>query len=85
MDHPMGDGGRQIDFTRRLKLEFQGSRITSHAGLLRQAVFGRVAGHEDVNDADRLAHDPTGRAVVNRGGLDRLAASTSQLGRLQTG
>jgi hypothetical protein len=40
MDHPTDDGGRQIDFTRRLKLEFQGSRITSHAKLLRQAVFG---------------------------------------------
>jgi Transposase DDE domain group 1 len=33
-------------------------------GLLRQSVFGRLAGYENVNDADRLAHDPVMRAVV---------------------
>jgi hypothetical protein len=27
------------------------------AGLLRQPVFGRLAGYEDVNDAERLARD----------------------------
>jgi hypothetical protein len=27
------------------------------SGLLRQAVFGRLAGYEDVNDAERLARD----------------------------
>jgi hypothetical protein len=26
-------------------------------GMLRQAVFGRLAGYEDVNDAERLRHD----------------------------
>ena len=30
-------------------------------GLLRQSVFGRLAGHEDVNDAERLRHDPAMR------------------------
>ena len=30
-------------------------------GLLRQSVFGRLAGYEDVNDAERLRHDPTMR------------------------
>jgi hypothetical protein len=30
-------------------------------GLLRQSVFGRLAGYEDVNDADRLRHDPAMR------------------------
>ena len=34
------------------------------AGLLRQSVFGRLAGYEDVNDAERLSHDPAMRWVV---------------------
>ena len=33
-------------------------------GLLRQSVFGRLAGYEDVNDADRLCRDPAMRWVV---------------------
>jgi Transposase DDE domain group 1 len=53
-------------------------------GLLRQAVFGRLAGYEDLNDADRLARDPAMRAIVGREGLDRPAASTSQMGRFET-
>jgi hypothetical protein len=52
--------------------------------LFRQSVFGRLAGYEDVNDADRLAHDPAMRAVVDRHGRDRAAASTSQMGRFET-
>src|SRR3712207_2523273 len=61
-------------------------RKTRHllTGLLRRSVFGRLAGYEDVNDAERLTHDPATRAVVGRGGLDRLAASTSQMGRFET-
>jgi Transposase DDE domain group 1 len=123
MEHPAGESDNRalrVDFDRRLKLEFHGSRITSDAGLLayrelddalgltdlagdalsdgrrgkntrhlltgllRQSVFGRLAGYEDVNDADRLAHDPAMRAIVDRGGLDRKAASTSQMGRFET-
>jgi Transposase DDE domain group 1 len=53
-------------------------------GLLRQAVYGRLAGYEDVNDAERLARDPVMRAIVGREGMDRPAASTSQMGRLET-
>jgi Transposase DDE domain group 1 len=33
-------------------------------GLLRQSVFGRLAGYEDVTDAERLRHDPTMRWIV---------------------
>ncbi|MGH6969605.1 MAG: transposase, partial [Stellaceae bacterium] len=33
-------------------------------GLLRQAVFGRLAGYDDVNDADRLCRDPAMRWIV---------------------
>src|SRR5437660_9530208 len=33
------------------------------AGLFRQSVFGRLAGYEDVNDAERLRHDPALRSV----------------------
>src|SRR5918997_6991244 len=53
-------------------------------GLLRQAIYGRLAGYEDVNDAEQLARDPAMRAIVGREGLDRAAASSSQMGRLET-
>jgi len=33
-------------------------------GLFWQSVFGRLAGYEDVNDADQLALDPVMRQVV---------------------
>src|SRR3979409_2362923 len=33
-------------------------------GLLRQSVFGRLAGYEDVNDAERLCQDPAMRWIV---------------------
>jgi Transposase DDE domain group 1 len=35
-------------------------------GLFRQSVFGRLAGYEDVNDAEQLARDPAMRAIVGR-------------------
>jgi hypothetical protein len=53
-------------------------------GLIRQSVFGRLAGYEDVNDAERLACDPAMRAIVGREGLHRAAASSSLMGRLET-
>src|SRR5674476_345919 len=33
-------------------------------GLLRQSVFGRLAGYDDVNDAERLRHDPAHRRIM---------------------
>ena len=53
-------------------------------GLLRQSVYGRLAGYEDVNDAERLARDPVMRAIVDRRGLKGSAASSSQMGRFET-
>ena len=113
-------GDIRVEFDRRLKLEFHGSKITSDAGLLafrelddalgltelagsvladnrtgrnsrhsliaqfRQSVFGRLAGYEDVNDADRLGHDPAMRWIVGGRAVTNEAASTSQMGRFET-
>jgi hypothetical protein len=52
--------------------------------LLRQAVYGRLAGYEDTNDAQRLRVDPTMRRVVGGRARERLAASSSQMGRFET-
>ena len=123
MAHPAGEaetGHLRVDFDRRLRLEFHGSRITSDAGLLafrelddalgltgmagdaladsrtgrnsrhslmaqfRQSVFGRLAGYEDVNDADRLGADPAMRWIVGGQAVMGQAASTSQMGRFET-
>src|ERR1700681_2949890 len=53
-------------------------------GLLRQSVFARLAGYEDVNDAERLCHDPAMRWVVGGGAPMGRAASASQMGRFET-
>jgi hypothetical protein len=53
-------------------------------GLLRQSVFGRLAGYEDVNDADRLCRDPAMRWVVGDRAIQGAAASASQMGRFET-
>ncbi len=88
----------QLSFNPALKVEFQGSRVTSDGGLIlvrelderlgfsdliaqhlidpratntqfpladlvRQSVYSRLAGYEDVNDAERLSHDPTFRLI----------------------
>jgi hypothetical protein len=53
-------------------------------GLLRQSVFGRLAGYEDVNDAERMHHDPAIRWVVGNRAIQRAAASASQMGRFET-
>ena len=53
-------------------------------GMLRQSVFGRLAGYEDVNDADRLGRDPAMRWIVGGKAAQGTAASTSQMGRFET-
>ena len=53
-------------------------------GLLRQSVYGRLAGYEDVDDADRLGRDPAMRWIVGGKAVERDGASTSQMGRFET-
>src|SRR6202795_1276983 len=53
-------------------------------GLLRQSVFGRLAGYEDVNDAERLCHDPAMRWGVGDRAITGSPASASQMGRFET-
>ena len=51
--------------------------------LLRQAVYGRIAGYEDTNDADHLRIDPAMRRVVGGRAEKKLAASTSEMDRFE--
>ena len=53
-------------------------------GLLRQSVFGRLAGYKGVNDAHRLELDPVMRQIVGGRAVDAQAASASQMGRFET-
>jgi len=53
-------------------------------GLLRQSTFGRLAGYEDVNVAERLWRDPAMRWIVGGKAVQREAASASQMGRFET-
>ena len=48
-------------------------------------MFGRLAGYEDVNDAERLCRDPAMRWVVGDQAIAGSAASASQMGRFQIG
>jgi hypothetical protein len=52
--------------------------------LLRQSIYSRLAGYEDVNDAERLRVDPVMRHVVGGRAVGRDAASTSQVARFET-
>ena len=53
-------------------------------GLLRQSVYARLAGYEDVNDQEALARDPAMRAVVGKRALERTAASMGTVSRFET-
>ncbi len=61
----------------------QNSQHTLSA-LLRQSIYSRLAGYEDVNDAERLCVDPAMRTVVGGRATDATAASTSEMARFET-
>ncbi|MBV8313592.1 MAG: IS1380 family transposase, partial [Planctomycetaceae bacterium] len=52
--------------------------------LLRQSIYSRLAGYEDLNDAERLRFDPALRTVVGGRARDSVAASTSEMARFET-
>ncbi len=110
----------QLLFNASLKVDFQGSRVTSDGGLilvrelderlgleklveedlsdsrqglnkqftladlLRQSVCSRLAGYEDLHDAERLAAHPTFRLISSQRIWDRGAALTSTLHWFET-
>ncbi len=110
----------QLSFNASLKVDFQGSRVTSDGGLilvrelderlgfgelveqhltdsrrgkntqfpfadlLRQSVYSRLAGYEDLNDAQKLSQDPTFRLIGSEKIWERGAALTSRLQFLKT-
>lgn len=53
--------------------------------LLRQSIYSRLAGYEDVNDAARLSQDPAFRLIGSRKIWERGAALTSRLQSFETG
>jgi hypothetical protein len=70
LDHALG----LTDMAIRKLLDERHGRNTRHKliGLFRQSVFGRLAGYEDVNDAERLARAPScARSSVVRGWIAR--------------
>jgi Transposase DDE domain group 1 len=54
------------------------------ADLLRQSVYSRLAGYEDMNDAERLSQDPTFRLIGSSKIWERGAALTSRLQSFET-
>jgi hypothetical protein len=80
-----------LGLTKRSAERLQDSRLGHNKQhgllpLLRQSIYSRLAGYEDVNDAERLCIDPAMRHVV--GGRasqpEKQAASTSEVGRFET-
>ena len=52
--------------------------------LVRQSIYSRLAGYEDVNDAERLSQDPAFRLIGSEKVLERGAALTSRLQSFET-
>jgi hypothetical protein len=54
------------------------------SALVRQSVYSRLAGYEDVNDAERLAVDPVMRAITGKLNKGKNSASANTMGRFET-
>jgi hypothetical protein len=82
----LDDAVRLTDSAAAELLDFRTGRNIRHGttALLRQSIYSRLAGYEDVNDAERLSVDPVMRQVVGSRAVTRTAASTSQVGRFET-
>jgi hypothetical protein len=52
--------------------------------LLRQSIYSRLAGYEDLNDAERLSQDPTFRLIGSEKIWERGAALPSRLHWFET-
>ena len=52
--------------------------------LLRQSIYSRLAGYENVNDAQRLSVDPVMRAITGKKDKVKQAASANTMGRFET-
>jgi hypothetical protein len=67
-------------------LDTRTGQYTQHGllALLRQSLYSRLAGYEDVNDAERLCLDPAMRIVVGGRAKDQTTASTSEMARYET-
>jgi hypothetical protein len=86
---PYRDLDEAAGLTESAALELLDPRIGNNiqhsmTALLRQSIYSRLAGYEDVNDAERLCVDPVMRHVVGGRAADRRAASTSHVSRFET-
>ena len=79
----LDDALRLFDSVSALLSDRRTGRNIQHdmINLMRQSVYSRLVGYEDVNDAHRLSVDPVMRAVT---GKKKNAASTNTMGRFET-
>jgi hypothetical protein len=82
LDNTLGLTGMAGDVLADVRTGKNGRHL--FVSLLRQSVFGRLAGYEDVNDAERLCRGPAMRWVVGDRAIEGTAASASQMGRFET-
>src|SRR5512142_943393 len=78
-----------LDLTDSAAAELQDTRTGQNSrhsltALLRQSIFSRLAGYEDLNDAERLRFDPAMRTIVGGRARDHTAASISEIARFET-